>query len=176
MEKGSINNFWSLNVYEVLVATQLKKKFNKKDYEVFFPVNAQSEGIDLILFNKKTKKSITLQVKGSKRYDPLKRENNKHGEGGDAAGFSVLKTQSKPDFFILFASKDCLVIPTNEFIEIRKKVLKFSPKALWLRLFFYTKDKSRKAEVQCEEKKEFEIDLSKYLNDKGWDLIKKKIK
>ena len=196
MKSASIKNIWSLNVDEALVANKLKKTFNKENYEVFFPVNAQSKGIDLIFFNKNTKKAVTIQVKGSKPYDPPKYENTRHGEGGNSAGFSIPKIPlgERVDFFILVASRtkllfkrkakpfmggyymseDYLVIPINDFREIMKQMKVFEPRlGNWLHLFFYSNDESEKAEVQCHEFEKSGIDLSKYLNN--WDFIEKKI-
>lgn len=199
-ENVSIKNYWSLNVDEIVVATQLKTIFKKKDYEVFFPLNAQSEGIDLILFNKKTRNAVTIQVKGSKPYGPPDFEVNQHGSEGNSAWFSkVIPTKTAKrinlkniDFFILVASyceseckkegdsrkskQDYLIIPTNKVKNITQEAhskLKWSKTDL--HLLFYEKNKKRKVEVQCRKKKKSKIDLSKYLGENGWNLIKKEI-
>ncbi len=191
MQIVPIKNFWSLNVDEALVAFELKNKpFKKKNYEVFFPVNAQSEGIDLILLNKNTKKTVTIQVKGSKPYGPPDYEDKNHVKGGYGAWFNVPKEPTKiTDFFVLVVStpksslkrkailkSDYLVIPTSKIIEIRRRNKKSK---MWsekqLHLFFYGEGKSKKAEVQCKKEKKSGIDLSQYLNKSGWNLIKKEI-
>ena len=58
-----IKNFWSLQVDEAIVADKIKIKL--KNYEVFFPINSQLQDVDLILFNKNTKETRTIQVKSS---------------------------------------------------------------------------------------------------------------
>ncbi len=69
MMKKFVKNFWSLNVDEALVANWLKQKeILGSDYEVFFPINAQLEYVDLIVFNKKNQKTATIQVKSSQSY------------------------------------------------------------------------------------------------------------
>ena len=65
--KKQIHNFWSLNVDEALVASWLKDNLDE-NYEVFFPVNSRFPDVDLIVFNSKNKKTITVQVKSSQSY------------------------------------------------------------------------------------------------------------
>ena len=67
--KKFVKNFWSLNVDEALVANWLKQKDTLgSDYEIFFPINAQLEYVDLIVFNKNNQKTVTIQVKSSQSY------------------------------------------------------------------------------------------------------------
>jgi len=60
-----IKNFWSLHVDEALVADKIN---SLKELEVFFPVNSQLEDVDLIVYNKKNHKTMTVQVKSSKSW------------------------------------------------------------------------------------------------------------
>ena len=69
-------NFWSLNTDEAVVAGILRNA-TSKDVEVLMPLNAQMKGVDLYLLNIKTKNIITIQVKGSRAYEPQKAEAKK---------------------------------------------------------------------------------------------------
>ncbi|EKD94261.1 MAG: hypothetical protein ACD_26C00145G0004 [uncultured bacterium] len=176
-------NLWSLNIDELLVADKLKNFFKKGEYEVFFPLNSQMKGIDLILLNLKNNKVITLQVKGSRTWDPKKSEVKRYGEGS-AAWFrldknSVFKSKNKIDFYILalhcFHDADhkkeivinYLIIPTRQFrIICSKKTLR---KGGYYHFFIW---------IDCKNSRTFDfnnsanrvIPLSKYLNN--WKLIK----
>jgi len=99
-----IKNLWSLNIDELLVAGKIKYQLSKKDYEMFFPLNSQLKDIDLVLFNLKKRKSTTIQVKGSRTYQPSKSETERFGEGS-AAWFAltkdaIFKPSNKIDYFI----------------------------------------------------------------------------
>ena len=76
-----VKNFWSLNVDEALVADRLQSELKKKGYEIFFPLRAQLKDVDLVLFDLRKKKGYTIQVKGSRTYQPAKREIERFGEG-----------------------------------------------------------------------------------------------
>ena len=45
------------------------------------PLNAQMKDIDLIAYNHKNRKVISLQIKGSRAYEPRVAERNAYGEG-----------------------------------------------------------------------------------------------
>lgn len=96
MEKF-VKNFWSLNVDEALVANWLKQKDTLgSNYEIFFPINAQLEYVDLIVFNKENQKTTTIQVKSSQSY--LEKKGNYWVSGHR---FEKKKINSKKvDFFI----------------------------------------------------------------------------
>ena len=84
----SYKNFWSLNTDEAVVAGILRNK-TKKEIEVLMPLNAQMKGVDLYLINTKTKKVATIQVKGSRAYEPQVREVREYGHG--SAGWFFFK-------------------------------------------------------------------------------------
>jgi len=73
-------NFWSLNTDEAVVAGILREGTGK-DKDVLMPLNAQMKGIDLYLVNIKTKKLVSIQVKGSRAFEPQKSEVGKYGQG-----------------------------------------------------------------------------------------------
>ena len=78
------------------------KESLKKSIEVFMPLNSQLKWIDLIIFNLSNRKIITIQVKGSKAYEPDKREIAKYGEG--STGWFFIKESKikncRADYFI----------------------------------------------------------------------------
>ena len=60
-----IKNLWSLNVDEAILSEKIGKELGK-EYQIFFPVNSQLKDIDLIIYNLKTQKTKSIQVKGSR--------------------------------------------------------------------------------------------------------------
>ncbi len=178
----ALKNLWSLTIDEALVAEELKKNFNKKDYDVFFPVNAQLKDVDLALVNLKTGKIKTMQVKGSRTYEPRKSETERFG-AGSAAWFtvdkkSIFKTSNKLDFFIFVLHNmvneefrkeikiNYLIIPLKNFQRIVK--MKKRRKHDKYHFFIWIDSKGRRA---------FDfnmltvpIQLSKYLDN--WKLLR----
>jgi hypothetical protein len=94
-------NFWSLNTDEA-VAAGILRNGTKRDIEVLMPLNAQMKGVDLFLMNVKNKKVVTVQVKGSKAYEPQKREVKKYGNGSAGWFFFPKEVISKAtaDYFL----------------------------------------------------------------------------
>ena len=94
-------NFWSLNTDEAVVSGILRDE-TPNDLEILMPMNAQMKGIDLVLMNINTKKSITLQVKGSRAFEPKKIEVARYGQGN--AGWFYLDEKiifsATADYFI----------------------------------------------------------------------------
>jgi len=119
-----IKNFWSLQVDEAIVAEKIKAL---KEVEAFFPVNSQLKDIDLIVFNLKTHRIKTVQVKSSKSWK----------SGGDEySGQRIPINKINPklvDFFIFSCYFSTLtknqrkitpryvVIPTKELLDRIKK-------------------------------------------------------
>ena len=97
----TIKNFWSLNVDEAIVADKLRTEFGK-GYEVFFPVNSQLKDIDLIMYNLKTQKSISIQVKASKTHHDKKgtRKFGRPNTWSVLKTSSIFKTTNKIDFIV----------------------------------------------------------------------------
>jgi hypothetical protein len=175
----AVKNFWSLNVDEALVADKLQDCLKSKGYEVFFPLKTQLKDIDLVLFNLKTKKAYTIQVKGSRTYKPQKRETERFGEG--QAGWiqirrkSIFEPENPIDYFILLIHLEVegkikreielyyLVIPTGEF----KKILTNSGKKLrkgdQYDFFIWINPKEKKV-IEFNEWDNL-IDLTKFLNN-----------
>jgi hypothetical protein len=60
-----------LDYGEYIAAEEILKILNQgknKKYSIFAPISRQEKGIDLILFNRSNKKTITVQVKSSRSY------------------------------------------------------------------------------------------------------------
>lgn len=179
-----IKNFWALNVDELLVADQIKQTFNKKEFEVFFPLNSQMKDIDLLLVDLKNNKPKSIQVKGSRTFKPQKSETNRYGDGS-AAWFtidkdSIFKTANKIDFFIFVLHNfidgdikkeikiDFLIIPIKDFMNVCSKK---SLTSGHLYHFFIWIDEKNKRSFDFKNAKGKEIQLSKYLNN--WKLLSK---
>jgi|SRR3989344_5711879 len=178
----AIKNIWSLNIDEALVIDKIKQEL-KKDYEVFMPANAQLKDIDLLLFNLKKKKVSTMQVKGSRTYEPKKSEIERYGEGSAAwitiRKDSIFKPKYNINFFIFVLHNfingnikkeikiDYLIIPTSKFRELvlKKKIRKGNKYH-----FFIWIDSKGKRVFDFNNRKEI-IPYSKYLND--WDLLRR---
>ena len=94
-------NFWSLNVDEAVAVGILRSKLNK-NIAVFMPTSAQMRDVDLAVFNLSSKRVATIQVKGSRAYEPGKSEMKRYRYG--SAGwffFSARKvTECKADYFL----------------------------------------------------------------------------
>jgi hypothetical protein len=58
-------NLWSLNTDEAVVVGFLRS-YTSRNIEVLMPANAQMKDIDLVVMNMSSKKSLTIQVKGSR--------------------------------------------------------------------------------------------------------------
>jgi len=89
---------------ENLVINELEKKFNKRDgYSILIPSTRQQKGFDLLLYNSKSKKSLTIQVKGSRTYNPAPPKNNKAIKYKNYTWFSKFKIEKGlADFYVLF--------------------------------------------------------------------------
>jgi len=63
---------------EYVTASLLQKRLKKKEgYSVQIPLSRQQKGLDLLVYNQKTKKAISIQVKSSRSWQgkPAKRKN-----------------------------------------------------------------------------------------------------
>jgi len=56
---------------EYIVSEEILKALNRnnnKQYSIFAPLSKQEKGVDLILFNRTNRKTVTIQVKSSRSY------------------------------------------------------------------------------------------------------------
>lgn len=172
-----------MNIDEALVAD--KAKYNlSRDYEIFLPTNLQLKNVDLVLFNLKRKKAKTIQVKGSRTYDPRPAEVNRYGNGCGAwitmKKGAIFKPENDVDFYIFvlhsFVSGavkkdikiDFLIIPDQQFRRlVKKKKVRAGNKYH----FFIWIDSNGKRSFEFNNSGGRTIDLSKYLNN--WNILKK---
>jgi len=178
-------NFWSLNVDEAVVAGILRDG-TTKDVEVLMPLNAQMKGVDLCLINVKTKKVITIQVKGSRAYEPKKNEVKKYGDGSGGWFFFLKEVvaDATADYFafLIYVIEEngkigrriiephIILIPT----DILKKRSLDSKKTHGDGRYSY------KIWINPSTKKAFDfrdkdMDLSDFLDKKGFTIINKEL-
>lgn len=128
-------NFWSLNTDEAVSAGILRDETDK-NIEVLLPLNAQMKDIDLILINVENKKNLSIQVKGSRAYEPTKKETEKFGDGSCGWFFfsKDIIERSTADYFIFLVyvieqnprtgrrtlSPHTITIPTHKIKELSK--------------------------------------------------------
>jgi len=179
----TLKNVWSLNVDEALTADEINHKLGKKRYEVFFPANAQLKDIDLLLLDLKTNKIKTMQVKGSRTYEPQPIQRKRYGEGSSAwimiPKKSLENPSNKVDYHIivlhnLIDSKikkqikiNYLIIPSVEFKNILSKK-KVNNRGMY-NFFIWIDDKGKRS-FDFHEDKSNVILLHKFLDN--WELLK----
>jgi len=181
----SYKNFWSLNTDEAVVSGILRGN-TKKDIEILMPMNAQMKGIDLVLMNMKTKKSMTIQVKGSRAYEPKLKEIKKYGHGSGGWFFfpRQVVTEATADYFVFLIyvleensdkgrrmiEPHIILIPTKDLIE-RSNKYKNTHGDGRLCYFIWVNHKTKKAFDFRDEL----MDLSEYLDKKGFVSINEKL-
>lgn len=129
-------NFWSLNTDEAIVAGILRNE-TAKGIEVLMPLNAQEKDVDLVLINPDKRKFLTIQVKGSRAFEPRKIETKKYGDGSAGWFYFPAKViqKSTADYFIFlvyilehshklgrrFIKHHTITIPTGTLKKLVKK-------------------------------------------------------
>lgn len=178
----AVKNLWSLTVDEALVVDRVKSVFKKEDCEIFLPANAQLKDIDLLFYDLKKWKAKTIQVKGSRTYDPKKAEKDRFGNGS-AAWFvihekSIFSQKNWVDFFVFVLHSfsdgenkkeikiDYLIIPNKELKRITSQKKKRRGNKYHFFIWIDTKGK-RSFEFNNGGYKQ--IPLTKYLN--SWNLL-----
>lgn len=128
-------NMWSLNTDEAVVTGILRNEL-PANYEVLMPMNAQMKGIDLVVVNILNKRLCTIQVKGSRAFEPSRKALLQYGAGSGGWWFLDEKTinQATADYFIflLYVLEDMsdlgrriltphsITIPTAKLQELTK--------------------------------------------------------
>ena len=169
----TIKNFWSLNVDEAILVDKLKKELGK-NYEIFLPANSQLKDIDLIVYNLKTKKSLSIQVKGSRTYVPRKSENvDGHTSWNVIKTDSIFNPTHEIDFFIFVIHEEdvslksrkimqhYIVVPIGDF----RKITKQEKDERKTGFYHYSFVVNGKKVVEINNKKSRKVDFSKYLNN-----------
>lgn len=112
---------------ELVVAETLCKHFKKKDgFSVQLPLSRQQKGFDLLIYNRKTRKSAAIQVRASRAYlekPPIRSTTVRHNYSFWFRRFR--EAQGHADFYILFGlypKENIVSAPLN-----RKRI----PKAWW---------------------------------------------
>ena len=178
-------NFWSLNTDEAVVTGILRGAVDKKKIEVLMPLNAQMKGIDLFLMNIKTKKSLSIQVKGSKAFEPTEKEVERftHGSGGWFFLAADVIHRATADYFIFliyvivqlpekgrrYFEPHTITLPTAKLQALAKKYKKLHPNNY--SFYFWVNPKEKKAF----DHKDTLYDVSEYLDKKGFKKMNKEL-
>ena len=177
-------NFWSLNTDEAVVAGILRDE-TSENVEVLMPLNAQMKDIDLTCVNLNTKNIKTVQVKGSKAYEPNKNHVEKFGDGSFGwFGFpkkNIDKSTANYFIFLVYVIEQkystgrrtiephTITIPTN---EIKKLVKEYkSLQGSKYHFYFWVNPKNKTAFDWRNKEKDLQYDVSKYLDEKGFDIL-----
>jgi hypothetical protein len=174
-------NFWSLNTDEAVVIGILRDS-TPKNVEVLIPLNAQMKDIDLVLLNIKSKKTISIQVKGSRAFEPRKSEVEKYGEG--SPGWFYFKKdvifKSTADYFIFLIyvleeskktgrriiTPHTLAITTKKLKELCEEYKKVEKGEMYNFFFWVNPIKNKSFEYRNKI-----YDTSEYLDKKGFDKL-----
>jgi hypothetical protein len=174
-------NFWSLNTDEAITVGILRNS-TPKNIEVLLPANAQMKDLDLVLMNLNNKKSLTVQVKGSRAFEPNKNELVKFGEG--SAGWFMLKSdtifKNNADYFIFLIyvleedkkagrriiSHHTITIPTKELQSLTSKFKKIGKTKMFNFLIWVNPTKNKAFEFR-----DSLFEMDKYLDKRGLDKI-----
>lgn len=178
-------NFWSLNTDEAVVSGILRSE-TAKNIEVLMPLNAQMKGIDLVLMNVKNKKSISIQVKGSKAYEPKKKESENFGEGSCGWFFlhkDVIQSATADYFIFLiyvleqsmktgrrYIEPHTITIPAEYINKLSKKYKVPHPDNY---SFYFWVNPRKKEAFDFRDKR---YDVSEYLDKKGFKKMNEKLK
>jgi len=179
-------NFWSLNTDEAVVAGILRDETDR-DIEVFLPLNAQMKDVDLICVNMENRKILTIQVKGSKAYEPKKNEVEKFGDGSTGWFFFPKKSieKSTADYFIFLVyiieqhphtgrrsiEPHTITVPTHKLKEL-VKIHKIPHGKDRYSFYFWVNPKKKIAFDWRDER----YDVSMYLDKKGFEKLNNSLK
>lgn len=179
-------NFWSLNVDEAIVSGILRDE-TSKSMEVLFPLNSQMKDIDLFLMNTKNNKSVSIQVKSSRAYEPKKSEIRDYGYG--SAGWFyfdkkvIHDTCAKYFIFLVYTIEDLKeqgrrsIVPhtiTISTIELQKLCKKYKTPDNKGRYNFFIWINSKTKEAF--DYRNVRYSLCDYLDKKGFIKIEEAIK
>ena len=132
---------FALPYAEYVIATLLQKHLKKKEgYSVQIPLSRQQKGIDLLVYNQKTKKAVSIQIKSSRSWQrkPVKRKNvQKFRHGSWFSKFDCKKGIA--DFYVFF-----ILCPTGKLSGKRLDKTKASKK-WWNYKVIIFKDKEMRA-------------------------------
>lgn len=183
-------NFWSLNTDEAVVTGILRDEVDK-NIEVFMPINAQMKDVDLMLLNLKNKKTVSIQVKGSRAYEPGKRELNDFGGGSGGWFFlhedTIQKTTADYFIFLIYVIEQSIktgrryiephtiTIPAKEIQKLSKKhkILHGSKAGKMYSYYLWVNPKTKEALDFRERNQNNIYYLSEFLDKKGFEKLNK---
>ena len=177
-------NIWSLNTDEAVVSGLLRNETDK-NVEVLMPLNSQMKGVDLVVMNVGSKKSLTIQVKGSKAYEPNANQLKEYGHGNVGWFLLSKKTvaEATADYFIFLVyvieenvkagrrtlRPHSIVIPTSKLQDLTKKYKKETGKGY--SYYFWVNPKTNKV-CDIRDKKFY---VSKYLDKSGYAALSERL-
>lgn len=185
----SYKNFWSLNVDEAVV-TGILRDARPKNTEVFMPMNAEMKDVDLVFLNTKSQKMVTIQVKGSRAYEPTAKDKEEHGEG--STGWfvlnksSILETSSLFFIFLIYVfvqkkksgrmdiEHHTLTIPTEELRTLCSKHKKADKNGKFMFYFWINPYKKIADDIRVDAKNK-KYNLTKYLDKAGIERLRKMV-
>ena len=171
-------NFWSLNTDEAVVAGILRQKLSKY-IETLLPLNAQLKDVDMVLYNFINRKSVTVQIKGSRAYEPSKSQLIKYNNG--SAGWFMFKKdvilKSTADYFIFLIyvleenkkagrrnlMPHLIVVPTKKLSVLCQKYA-YQTKGDRYSLIFWVNPRKKEAFAL---NNQTDFNLTSYLNNAG---------
>lgn len=147
---------FTLPYSEYFVVNELSKHFRKKeDFSILIPSSRQQKGFDLVTYNSKNGKSITIQVKSSRTYyGKMNKRNNSKKDYQNYMWFNKFEIEEPgSNYYILFG-----VFPN----KIKgKRQDKSKPNKWWDRLFLiFTKDEMISFLNKIRQKRENKPDTS----------------
>lgn len=181
-------NFWSLNTDEAVVTGILRDEIDK-NVEVFMPINAQMKNVDLLLVNLKNKKQISVQVKGSRAYEPSKKDIDSYGFGSSGWFFlkedTIQKTTADYFIFLVYVVNQSVItgrrsiephtitISAKEIGELSKKhkTLHQSKAGKMYSYYLWVSPKTKEAFDIREKNQDKIYYLSEYLDKKGFEKL-----
>jgi len=177
-------NFWSLNTDEAIVAGILRNE-TANNVEVLMPMNAQMKGVDLVVMNVENKKAVTIQVKGSRAFEPKKGELLKYGYGNVGWFYLEEKTifKATADYFIFLIyvieedtkigrrtlNPHSIIIPTKKLQDLTRKHKKIH--GVRFSYYFWINPKIKEAFDIRDEK----FYVSEYLDKAGYLKLNKEL-
>lgn len=101
---------------EITVINELERLFKKKEgYSITIPSSRQQKGFDIILYNTFTKKSLTIQIKGSRTYAPPPPKRVSTVRFKNYTWFNSFKPEKgQSDYYILFGLYAKTIIKNSE--------------------------------------------------------------
>lgn len=104
---------FTLPFSEYKVATSFQKRLPKKEgFSVSIPLSRQQESIDLIIYNHRTKKTLSVQIKSSRSYEdkpPKKPGAKKYQHYSWFNNFAPKYKKGMADYYVLFTPYPVLI-------------------------------------------------------------------